>query len=105
MRALKSFANGIMLLLLFFVTLGIFYTSSIGSILLSFTTLFLAMAFSFGTIALHAVMSFIFLFIRHPYDIGDRVIIQGFISYGAYVQHMGLFTTTFEVGLVHCHFI
>ena len=35
MRALKSFANGIMLLLLFFVTLGIFYTSSIGSILLS----------------------------------------------------------------------
>ena len=121
--ALGSFATGVVVTIFLFIVLLIFITSSIGFVvtrscsylchrnisghrttLLSFGTLLVAISFSFGEAAKHYFESFIFLFVRHPYDIGDRVYIPG-VDQGCYVTKLDLMTTTFTVGAQYVLFV
>jgi small-conductance mechanosensitive channel len=91
MQALATFLTAVTYFVWIFVTLMIFSYTSIGDLLISFTTLFLGISFAFGETATNFFNSFLFLFMRHPFDIGDRVTISGF---SGFVQKMELLSTT-----------
>ncbi|KAJ3252629.1 hypothetical protein HK103_001378 [Boothiomyces macroporosus] len=60
---------------------------------LPFTSIIIALSFVFGTQAKTTFESIIFLFVTHPYDIGDRVVIKGVTMI---VEEIHLLTTVFR---------
>ncbi|KAJ3035964.1 hypothetical protein HDV00_003258 [Rhizophlyctis rosea] len=74
----------------FCVALGVFGVPL--SAMLPFTSFVLALSFVFGGAAKQTFECLLFLFVTHPYDAGDRVIIDG----TAYiVENVGVLTTVF----------
>ncbi|KAK9385163.1 Mechanosensitive ion channel-domain-containing protein [Lipomyces mesembrius] len=70
-----------------------FMNQNFGTILATAGTVLLSMSFVFATTAAELLSSCIFLFVKHPYDVGDRVDISG----GRYiVDHISLLYTVFR---------
>ncbi|KAI8819729.1 uncharacterized protein EV422DRAFT_104771 [Fimicolochytrium jonesii] len=61
--------------------------------MLPFTSFILALSFVFGTAARTAFESLLFLFVTHPYDAGDRVLID---NQNLLVEEVGVLTTIFK---------
>ncbi|TPX61124.1 hypothetical protein SpCBS45565_g07327 [Spizellomyces sp. 'palustris'] len=61
--------------------------------MLPFTSFILALSFVFGTAARTAFESLLFLFLTHPYDAGDRVVID---NQNLLVEEVGVLTTVFK---------
>ncbi|KAJ3015866.1 hypothetical protein HKX48_004342, partial [Thoreauomyces humboldtii] len=61
--------------------------------MLPFTSFILALSFVFGTAARTAFESLLFLFVTHPYDAGDRVMID---NQNLLVEEVGVLTTIFK---------
>ncbi|KAJ3159950.1 hypothetical protein HDU86_001214 [Geranomyces michiganensis] len=61
--------------------------------MLPFTSFILALSFIFGTAARTAFESLLFLFVTHPYDAGDRVVID---AQNLLVEEVGVLTTVFK---------
>lgn len=62
--------------------------------LAAFGTFFLGFGFIFGPLATKLLQSIVFIFVTHPYDIGDRVSVSSEYQ-GVTVQEISLLTTTF----------
>jgi small-conductance mechanosensitive channel len=58
----------------------------ITSSLVSLTTLTLSFSFIFGSQASGFFASLMFIFVRHPYDVGDKVVVNGTTSYVHRIQ-------------------
>ncbi|KAI9468925.1 MAG: Mechanosensitive ion channel-domain-containing protein [Benjaminiella poitrasii] len=65
---------------------------NVGTDLMPLWSAFVAASFIFGTSAKDAFEAIIFVFVTHPFDAGDRVMIQG---ENWIVQNVGLLVTTF----------
>ncbi|KAI8075448.1 Mechanosensitive ion channel-domain-containing protein [Gilbertella persicaria] len=65
---------------------------NVGTDLMPLWSAFVAASFVFGTSAKDAFEAIIFVFVTHPFDAGDRVLIQG---ENWVVQNVGLLVTTF----------
>ncbi|KAH8548523.1 hypothetical protein BGW37DRAFT_176756 [Umbelopsis sp. PMI_123] len=81
-------------LLLLLVTMLVFEVSVV-SIVASFSSVFVSMAFILGNSAKNAFDCLVFLFIVHPFDVGDRIILNNRI----YIIHkLHILTTVLERG-------
>ncbi|KIM45923.1 hypothetical protein M413DRAFT_23733 [Hebeloma cylindrosporum] len=85
---LRFFAAVVM----FFISLSVFGVQ-IGNSLSSVYTLFIAASFIFKHSASSAFDAIMFLFVSHPYDTGDRVLID---KENLVVKKVGLFATVFS---------
>ncbi|KAJ3268423.1 hypothetical protein HDV01_000760 [Terramyces sp. JEL0728] len=88
---LNRIIYGFILLLTGLFALPIFGIN-LGTVL-PFTSIIIALSFIFGTQAKTTFESIIFLFVTHPYDIGDRVMIDGITMI---VEEIHLLTTIFR---------
>ncbi|KAI0156435.1 serine/threonine protein kinase [Xylariaceae sp. FL1272] len=96
-QALKVFDNillVVVLLLIIFVFLAFFNSSFVTTLATAGTTL-LSLSFVFATSAQEFLGSTIFLFIKHPYDVGDRVDITGSEKEQLIVERISLVYTVF----------
>eukprot|EP00051_Salpingoeca_urceolata_P005651 m.75433 g.75433 ORF g.75433 m.75433 type:complete len:870 (-) comp14481_c0_seq3:95-2704(-) len=94
--ALGSFLNGGIVFVLLFAFIVVFNEGQIADLVVSLTTTFFALSFVFADTAKNFFNSFIFLFIRKPYDVGDRVTISEAYE-TMYVVRLELLTTTFRI--------
>ena len=94
--AANQFMNGIIAFASFFIFLVIFNNTSIGAVLISLSTLLLALSWSFGGVAANVLSSFVLLFVIHPFDSGDYVCVPSIQSDAFHVEHISLLTTTFR---------
>ncbi|CEM02556.1 unnamed protein product [Vitrella brassicaformis CCMP3155] len=62
--------------------------------ILGFASIFAGVAFALGNSIKNFVDSLVFVFIQHPFDIGDRVSVDGDVA--MYVRRISVMTTTFE---------
>jgi small-conductance mechanosensitive channel len=72
-RALDSFLNVATGFIMFFVVLVLFSEGDYAQVTVSLGTTLLAFSFIFSDTAKNVFNSFVFLFIRHPYDVGKCV--------------------------------
>ncbi|KAL1919751.1 uncharacterized protein VTP21DRAFT_1682 [Calcarisporiella thermophila] len=80
-------------LIILFIFLAIFNTD-IWSSLVPYTSAFVALNFLFGGTAKDLFNNIIFLFVTHPFDVGDRVYLGENTAYTHYiVKNIGLMTT------------
>ncbi|KAL7750093.1 hypothetical protein RI367_004608 [Sorochytrium milnesiophthora] len=68
------------------------FNVNITSILVPLGSFLVALSFSFGSTARNMFESLVFIFSMHPYDVGDRVFIDGF---NLVVTEIGILTTVF----------
>eukprot|EP00047_Mylnosiga_fluctuans_P010194 m.15114 g.15114 ORF g.15114 m.15114 type:complete len:773 (+) comp2999_c0_seq1:62-2380(+) len=100
--ALSSFLNGAIAVILFFVSVIAFSTGQYAELSVWLGSSVFALSFIFQASAQNAFQSFMFLFGRHPFDVGDRVIVHGegkdeLCSDNSLLVHrMELLTTTFK---------
>lgn len=66
---------------------------SLGPVLVTSMSFLLAITFMIGNSAKTVFEGIVFLFITHPYDVGDRVFIDG---QNLFVKELGIMTTVFE---------
>ncbi|KAI9095916.1 Mechanosensitive ion channel-domain-containing protein [Phlyctochytrium arcticum] len=100
-RAMRDLSQALGKLNIFFYFLTGFVTFCIAlpifgislSAMLPFTSFILALSFVFGTAARTAFESLLFLFLNHPYDAGDRVLID---NQNMLVREVGVLTTVFK---------
>ncbi|EDQ90459.1 uncharacterized protein MONBRDRAFT_31864 [Monosiga brevicollis MX1] len=100
-HAINAFLINVQAVLTFLVVLVGFSTGELADIALTAGTTILGLSFIFSDTCKHVFQSFVLLFVRAPFDAGDRVEIQGY-SEPLYVQKMELHYTVFTVwnGLV-----
>ena len=87
---LDHFFYAISVVITIFVVLPVWDISL--SAILPFTSIILALSFIFGGSAKNTFDCLVFIFVYHPYDTGDRVIIE---TQTLLVDNVGLLTTTF----------
>ena len=68
--------SGIFWIIIIFVVAGV-YGISMQTVLVSMSSLMLSVAFAFGDTISKMVESVIFIFGTHPYDVGDRISVDG----------------------------
>eukprot|EP00041_Stephanoeca_diplocostata_P015877 m.305691 g.305691 ORF g.305691 m.305691 type:complete len:635 (+) comp20187_c0_seq2:373-2277(+) len=85
---------GIVILLLLLI---IFSQGDFAEVTVTTSTSIFALSFIFAETAKNLFNSFVFLFLRHPFDVGDRVHIDANASEPYYVLKMELLTTTFTM--------
>ena len=73
---INTFFTLLLCLILFFITLSIFGVNTVGP-LVSMSSMLVSFAFLFGASARDAFESVVFLFLVHPYDVGDRIMVSG----------------------------
>ncbi len=95
-HALGNFLNGAILVIMLIVLDVAFSSGPLADFTVTIATMFLSLSFIFADFCKNVFNSFIFLFIRHPFDIGERVYI-GSSPEAMYVDRMELLTTTFHV--------
>lgn len=84
----------LVLLLVIFVFLTVFQSSFVTTIATAGTTL-LSLSFVFAVTTQEVLGSCIFLFVKHPFDVGDRVDIQGPEKQQLQVEKISLLFTVF----------
>ena len=94
-NAAGSFLNAIVGFFVFFIYMTLYNNNRLGQLLLSLSTLLVALSFSFGETARNIVNSFIYVFVRNAYDVGDRVLVPDVNPDPLFVQDITLLTTTF----------
>jgi hypothetical protein len=72
-RAFESIVKGFFYFFLFIIALTILGVDNIWTVFLSFNTFFLGFSFLFGAAASNYFEGLLLIFVRRPYDIGDRV--------------------------------
>lgn len=82
----------IVLVIIVFVFVG-FLNASFTTTLATAGTALLSMSFIFASTAAEVLGSCIFLFVKHPFDVGDRVDVTG---EGLIVEHISLLFTVFK---------
>jgi len=94
---LDSIFMVILFLMIVLITLSVFNVS-LQAFLTSVGSLLVAATFMFGSSAKTLFESTVFLFVTHPYDVGDRVdiAVSDTNKLKLIVQDMGLLTTTFR---------
>lgn len=88
--------NNILLFIVFVIVVLVFVItqqSSVGTTLAGFGTVLISLSFVFSITAQEVLGSTIFLFVKHPYDVGDRVDMDG-IKY--IVLNISLLYTVFK---------
>ncbi|CAK7202291.1 hypothetical protein SEUCBS139899_005013 [Sporothrix eucalyptigena] len=96
-EALAAFDNVLLflvLLVVIFIFLAFFQSSFITTLATAGTAL-LSLSFVFAVTTQEILGSCIFLFVKHPYDVGDRVDIQGPEKENLIVQKISLLYTVF----------
>lgn len=86
-------AAALLVIVLVFVA---FLNESFVSTLATAGTALISLSFVFATSAQEVLGSCIFLFVKHPYDIGDRVDICNTVNTQFVVEHISLLFTTFR---------
>ncbi|EPZ33172.1 hypothetical protein ROZALSC1DRAFT_28481 [Rozella allomycis CSF55] len=90
--------DNILLFIVFFIMVVVtfpIFEVNITAVLASFGTLLLGLTFVFGGTARNIFENIIFLFVIHPYDVGDRVHIEGQTMV---VKEIGMMLTSFQLG-------
>eukprot|EP00730_Choanoeca_flexa_P005690 TRINITY_DN12002_c0_g3_i2.p1 TRINITY_DN12002_c0_g3~~TRINITY_DN12002_c0_g3_i2.p1 ORF type:complete len:750 (+),score=160.96 TRINITY_DN12002_c0_g3_i2:450-2699(+) len=95
-EAIETFLLHVQYVVLFLAILIVFSTGEASDIAVTSGTTILAFSFIFADTCQHTFKSFILLFVRHPFDAGDRVEIEG-MDKALYVQKMTLQYTVFTV--------
>lgn len=90
---------GIVIMLLLLI---IFSQGDFAEVTVTTSTSIFALSFIFAETAKNLFNSFVFLFLRHPFDVGDRVHIGSNSSDPYYVLKMELLTTTFTMWSGEC---
>lgn len=93
--AFDSFLAWTRLVLIVFIILVVFSTGSLSELTVTAGTFMFAFSFTFAETFKNVFTSYVFLFIRQPFDVGDRVLI-GTNATAVYVRKMELLTTTFR---------
>ena len=93
--ALGDFLTGAVLVVTVLLLNIVFSTGELAEVAITVSSAILGLSFIFATSAQHTFDSFVFLFVRHPYDVGDRIFLQGFEPMD--VVKMELLHTTFRV--------
>jgi small-conductance mechanosensitive channel len=92
--ALGDFLTGAVLIVTVLLLNIVFSTGELAEVAITVSTAILGLSFIFSTSAQHTFDSFVFLFVRHPYDVGDRIFLQGYDPMD--VVKMELLHTTFR---------
>jgi len=98
--AINGFLIHAQLLFLFLVLIVAFSSGSqnvLSDAAVTAGTTLIGLSFIFSTATSNMLNSFMFLFARHPYDTGDRVVVMG-VTGGMYVTKMSLHATEFTIG-------
>lgn len=66
-----------MLALALFIVFFLIFGVETSKLLVFFSSVFLPSVFMFGNSARVTFESLIFLFVTHPYDVGDRIVVDG----------------------------
>eukprot|EP00042_Codosiga_hollandica_P052361 m.662841 g.662841 ORF g.662841 m.662841 type:complete len:804 (-) comp58480_c0_seq4:90-2501(-) len=82
---------------MFLFFMFVFSNTAVGQVLLSFSTLFLGLSFTFGEAAKNIFCSFLFIFVHYVYDVGDRVLIAAINDQPMFVRQINLLSTIFQV--------
>ncbi|CAK7209445.1 hypothetical protein SCUCBS95973_000443 [Sporothrix curviconia] len=94
LAALDSVLLFLVLLVVIFIFLAFFQSSFITTLATAGTAL-LSLSFVFAVTTQEVLGSCIFLFVKHPYDVGDRVDIQGPEKMSLMVEKISLLYTVF----------
>lgn len=94
--AFNTFLFSSLAVFLVFLFLVVFSTGSLAETTVTAGTFLFAFSFTFADTFKNVFVSYVFLFVRQPYDVGDRVIIGTKTSTPMYVRKMELLTTTFR---------
>eukprot|EP00045_Choanoeca_perplexa_P010360 m.104510 g.104510 ORF g.104510 m.104510 type:complete len:821 (+) comp15250_c0_seq1:166-2628(+) len=94
--AIDTFLYNVQFVVLFLAVLVVFSTGELADVAVTSGTTILALSFIFADTCQHTFKSFMLLFVRHPFDSGDRVEIEG-MNKPLYVQKMTLQYTVFTV--------
>eukprot|EP00045_Choanoeca_perplexa_P017525 m.256229 g.256229 ORF g.256229 m.256229 type:complete len:359 (-) comp17561_c0_seq12:104-1180(-) len=94
-KAMGSFLNGAVAIVALFLLQIVFASGSFSDVAVSVGTTLFALSFIFADSARNVFNSFVFLFGRHSFDVGDRIELQGYDP--MYVVSMTLTQTTFRV--------
>ncbi|KAF2578229.1 hypothetical protein F2Q68_00000681 [Brassica cretica] len=90
-RQVDKLITGVMSVITFIVWLVLLDIATT-KFLLVFSTQFVGLAFMIGSTCKNIFESFVFVFVMHPYDVGDRCVIDGIILL---VEEIHLLTTVF----------
>jgi hypothetical protein len=91
--ALESFLNFVAFFLMFFIVLMVFSQGSLAPVTITMATLFVSFSFLVSDTARAIATSFVFVFVRYPFDIGDRITIDTTGMF-MFVQKINLLSTT-----------
>lgn len=93
-NALAGFLTGAVVIVTILLLNIVFATGELAEVAITVSSAILGLSFIFATSAQHTFDSFVFLFVRHPYDVGDRILLQGYDPMD--VVKMELLHTTFR---------
>ncbi|EDQ89750.1 uncharacterized protein MONBRDRAFT_24827 [Monosiga brevicollis MX1] len=93
-RSLNTFLNAGVCLLTLILILIIYSQGVLADFVVSVSAVLLAFSFLFSDISRVTINSFLFTFLRHPYDVGDRVVVRPDPN-ELLVMRINLLTTTF----------
>eukprot|EP00039_Didymoeca_costata_P024742 m.11311 g.11311 ORF g.11311 m.11311 type:complete len:716 (+) comp4418_c0_seq2:292-2439(+) len=96
-KAIGSFIRVFILISVMILLLIMFSDGDTAQLTVTASTSIFALSFMFADTAKNLFNSFVFLFIRHPFDVGDRVAMDSMDSDHMYVSRMELLTTTFRM--------
>ncbi|EGD73032.1 hypothetical protein PTSG_04743 [Salpingoeca rosetta] len=94
-HALASFLTAAVVVLILFALNIAFSTGDYAEVTVTVGTTLFALSFIFADSAKNVFNSFVFLFVQHPFDVGDRVVLPNWDP--MYVVRLELLLTTFKV--------
>lgn len=94
-HALGSFLTAAVVVLMLFALNIAFSTGDYAEVTVTVGTTLFALSFIFADSARNLFNSFVFLFVQHPFDVGDRIVVPGWDP--MYVVRLELMLTTFVV--------
>ncbi len=92
-QAMGDFLDFIIFFLMFFLVLIVFSQGSLAPVTVTLATLFVAFSFLVADTAKAMASSFVFVFIRYPFDVGDRISFD-LNGTSMFVQKINLLNTT-----------
>jgi small-conductance mechanosensitive channel len=84
------------LIVIIFLILVVFSTGSLGETTVTASSVLFAFSFVFADTFRNVFNSYVFLFVRQPFDVGDRIHIGRQTDMPMFVRKMELLTTTFR---------
>ena len=96
-KAVDTFLTVFIIIALMLLLLIVFSQGDFAQVAVTSSTSVFALSFIFAETAKNFFNSFVFLFLRHPFDVGDRIHINAATNDPYFVLKMELLTTTFKM--------